>query len=667
MTWAMRKISLGDEGIKQMRRSVRRQLLFIFALFIFAFAVRFIYLQQIKSSPMFDTLTMCAEYHDQWARMIVQGEDFHEGVFFRAPLYPYFLAFVYGIVSPSRFWIRLIQLFIGSLSCVLVYLLGKRVFNERTGRIAGLVAALYGILIYFEGELLIPVLLVFLDLLVILALYRASEKPSYGRWALCGGFLGLSAVARPNILLVGAAFIIWIVLRYRRKGGKIGSKPLLYAGFFALGAALIISPVTLRNYLKGDDFVLIASQGGMNFYIGNNPQSDGASAVLPGARSTWWGLYEDGKKFAEEETNRSLKPSHISRFWYAKGVRFLVEEPLDFLGLMAKKFALFWNGNELSNNRDLYFFARSAPLLKLLIWRFVIYFPFGLVAPLALVGIILSHKNAKDVLPLDIFLFVYMLSVVLFFVTARYRVPVIPVLILFSAYAVDRLIPMLKKGKTIEFGKYLLVFLIILIPVNLEIPGYSTANPGQAHYALGSIYSEKGDRAKATEEFEKAVYYNPNLAEAYVNLGSIYGDQGKHELALEHYEKALEKGADSAFVLYNVGIEYQNQELFDQAQEKYELSLSLRDDNPKVHYLLGEIYLKKGMVEEAKEEYEKTLRYDAGYALAFYRLGVIFHQMGKREEAIRNLEQFAQLWDGEPERIEKVVTLLEELKEKAGE
>lgn len=305
--------------------------------------------------------------------------------------------------------------------------------------------------------------------------------------------------------------------------------------------------------------------------------------------------------------------------------------------------------------------------MKLLIWRFVIYFPFGLIAPLALVGIILSHKNSKHVLLLEIFLVVYMLSVVLFFVTARYRVPVIPVLILFSAYATDRFVYMIKKKNTSELVKCLLVFLIILIPVNLEIPGYSSENPGQAHYALGSVYSEKGDEVRAVEEFEKAIRYNPNLAEAYVNLGSIYGDQGKHELALEYYGRALEKGADSAFVLYNLGIEYQNHGLFDQAQEKYELSLSLRDDNPKVHYLLGEIYLKKGMVQEAKGEYEKTLRDDPRYALALYRLGVILHQMGKRKEAIRNLEQFVQLWDGEPERIEKVVTLLEELKGKVGE
>ena len=117
-----------------MKRSVRRKLLFVIALFVLALAVRLIYLLQIRNSPMFDTLTMCAEYHDQWAQMILQGEDLHEGVFFRAPLYAYFLASVYKILGHGYNWSRLIQFLIGSLSCILIYILGKRVFNDRTGR-----------------------------------------------------------------------------------------------------------------------------------------------------------------------------------------------------------------------------------------------------------------------------------------------------------------------------------------------------------------------------------------------------------------------------------------------------------------------------------------------------------------------------------------------------
>lgn len=649
-----------------MRRSPQKDAYFAIGIFIFAFAIRFVYLTQMTSSPLFDTPTMDAEYHDQWAQTLLKGEDFTEGVFFRAPLYPYFLAVSYRILGHNYFLVRLLQFLIGSFCCVLIYMLGKKLFNQRAAAIAAILASLNGVAIYFEGELLIPVLLVFLDMLLLLVLFWASEKPSYRRWVLCGALLGLSALARPNILLVGVAFLLWIILHFRGKA-EAKSRSLVYAGYFALGAILVISPVTLRNFLKGGDFVLIASQGGMNFYIGNNPQSDGASAVLPGARTTWWGSYQDAKNMAEETSNRSLKPSEVSRFWYVQGLKFMAKEPVNFLKLVAKKFLLFWNGNELSNNRDFYFFARSAPLLKLLIWRFLIYFPFGLIAPLALVGIVLSHREKKDVLILELFLFVYMLSVILFFVTARYRVPVIPVLVLFSAYALDRLAHMMKQRGIVEFGKYLLIFLVLVIPINVQIPGYSSANPGQAHYSLGVLYSKKGDKVKAKEQFHKALLYNPALAEAAVNLGSIYGDEGKHKLALEYYGKALQTGADSAFVLYNIGIEYHNQGVLDQAQRNYELSLSITEDDPKVHYLLAEIYLRQGLVEKAISEYESTLRYDPGYALAFYGLGTIYHQLGQNKAAITNFENFVRLWEGEPGRIENVVRLLKELKGEEGE
>jgi tetratricopeptide (TPR) repeat protein len=283
------------------------------------------------------------------------------------------------------------------------------------------------------------------------------------------------------------------------------------------------------------------------------------------------------------------------------------------------------------------------------------------------VGIILAHKGKKDMTFLEIFLFLYMLSVILFFVTARYRVPILPVLILFSAFTLDRFASMIKKGDIIKLGKYLLVFLVILIPANIQIPGYSSANPGQAHYSLGVVYSEKGDVGMAKEEFDKALKYNPNLGEAAVNLGSIYGDEGKYELALEYYQKALQIGTDSAFVLYNMGIVYHNQGFWDKARENYESSLYIREDNPRVHYLLGDIYLKQGMVENALTEYEYALRYDPQYALAFYQRGMIYRKMGKTEEAISSLESFIRIWEGDPDRKDRVMKLVEELKAASAE
>ena len=50
----------------------------------------------------------------------------------------------------------------------------------------------------------------------------------------------------------------------------------------ALPLCLIIFPVTLRNYLIGDDWVLISANGGVNFYIGNNAHYDSTVAIHPG-------------------------------------------------------------------------------------------------------------------------------------------------------------------------------------------------------------------------------------------------------------------------------------------------------------------------------------------------------------------------------------------------
>jgi tetratricopeptide (TPR) repeat protein len=660
-----------------MRKSFQKESFFILGLFIFAFLIRFIYLNQIKSSPLFDVPLLDAQYHDQWAQAILKGQDFEKGVFFRAPLYPYFLASVYKIFGHNFYIARLIQLIIGSLSCVLVYLIGKKVFNPRVGRIAGIIASLYGVLIYFEGDLLLEGLSVFLDLVLVLALLSTKAKPSYGRLIICGGLLGLSALARPNVLLVGVAFFFWILFYFppgrefvKSKGKNhtahtkvsISKKSLLYAVFFTLGAILVISPVTLRNYVKGKDFVLIASQGGMNFYIGNNPQSDGVSAFLPGARGTWWGLHDDATRIAEESMHKKLKPSQVSQFWYGQGMKFIKKHPFDFLRLTMKKLALFWNGNELSNNKDIYFFAKRSGILKGLIWRFVIYFPFGIMCPLALLGMILSYKQFKNTLALLLFIFVYMSSVILFFVTARFRVQVLPFLIIFSAYALNWFLIKIKEKRFSQVAKSFLILVLISIPINLHIPGYQDLGVAWSHFNLGYAYGDKKDFSNAIQEYQMALSYDPNFADAYLSLGALYRQQGKYTLALQELEKALSHGADTVLVLCNRGMIYSAFGLLDKAEEDYKLSIALRGNDYFPHHLLGEIYEDKSMWEQAIAEFELALQYNPEFAPAYYELGLIYQRLGKKDQAVSALENFLKIGGIDPNQIEDAQRLLRKLK-----
>ncbi|MEO0102589.1 MAG: glycosyltransferase family 39 protein, partial [candidate division WOR-3 bacterium] len=133
-------------------------------------------------------------YHHQMAISILKGGWLAETSFFRAPLYPYFLALIYKIFGINLFIPRIIQILIGSGSCLLVYLIGKKIFSQKVGTIAGLAASLYPLLIYFDGELLLTNLLIFL---ILFGFFLFLKEKIF----LSGLFFGLTAITRPNILL----------------------------------------------------------------------------------------------------------------------------------------------------------------------------------------------------------------------------------------------------------------------------------------------------------------------------------------------------------------------------------------------------------------------------------------------------------------------------------
>src|SRR4029453_6598933 len=121
------------------------------AIFLVAFAVRLLNLWQIRHSPYFTVLMGDARGYDEWAQRIANGDWLGDDVFYQAPLYPYFLAFLYRVAGRSLIVVRLCQAAIGSLACVLLGLAGWRLFSKRTGLIAGLILALDPPAIFFRA------------------------------------------------------------------------------------------------------------------------------------------------------------------------------------------------------------------------------------------------------------------------------------------------------------------------------------------------------------------------------------------------------------------------------------------------------------------------------------------------------------------------------------
>ena len=193
------------------------------------------------------------------------------------------------------------------------------------------------------------------------------------------------------------------------------------------------------NAIVGHDRVLISSQSGVNLYIGNNERSDGSSAIVPGTRPDWWGGYYDSIALAEADMGRALKPSEVSAWYTRKSFAFWRDHPSQAMALLGFKLRLFWTDWELGNNHDERFFALEfGPVLR---WLPI---GFGWLAPFGLLGFLLATRRVRSLFPLWIFLPVYTVSVVAYFVCARFRVPVLPVLMIFAAYAAVHLVDALR-------------------------------------------------------------------------------------------------------------------------------------------------------------------------------------------------------------------------------
>ncbi|MBN2227539.1 MAG: glycosyltransferase family 39 protein, partial [candidate division Zixibacteria bacterium] len=471
-------------------------------IFLAAFLLRLIYLLQYRSNPSFYLPMVDELWHLEWAKDIIGGNFWGSEAYFRGPLYPYVLAAFLKITGDSLFWVRLLQAVIGSLSAVMVYLIGRRLFVPAVGIIAALAYAAYGTIIFYETMLLIPVLFIFLNLVAVYLLLRYQGSISSKHWLLAGLVVGLSAIARPNILILAPIFLVWIYLSFHAVDTR---RKISLAAVFLVGTLIPVLSVTARNYMVTGEPILISSQGGVNLYIGNNPETEGLTMLMPeldlNESLPWTEFAEATRIAAERESGHSLTAAGESSFWTKKALVFIVSNPGKFIGITFKKLVYFLIGFENSDQTDIYFSRTYSSLLSLLIWKSPIYFPFGLIVPLALIGMMLSWPRRRELALLYVFIIGYIPTVILFLVTARHRLAVIPFLLLFAAFGGIALKDFAVKREWRKFTGYLALFLIALILGNRTYFDIGFENTAQIHFNLGLTYERQGDLGRAESEY----------------------------------------------------------------------------------------------------------------------------------------------------------------------
>ncbi len=592
------RVNVADEGWPWLKPPLA-----LAAIWIVAVIVRSIYLLQVRHSPAFDLLMGDAEIYDSWAKQIAAGDWLGNAVFYQAPLYPYFLGACYATFGPNLVVVRVIQLLLGATSCCLLGAAGYRFFSSRVGFLAGIGLALCPAAIFYDGLIQKTVLDNFFVTLLLFLLSRASEKPDRSlEWLGSGASIACLALARENALVLPILIVPWILLAFPRWSWP---QRIRWSALLIAGMAILILPVAARNYHVGGGFHLTTSQFGPNLYIGNNPAATGTYIPLRAGHGN--ALYErrDATELAQHATGRTLSASEVSAFWTRKALAFMREQPGRWLGLMAKKIFLTWNAHEISDTDNQYFAARWSWLLGAL----TALFHFGVVCPLAACGIALWPER-KRISVLYLLLAGYSVSVALFYVFARYRYPLVPILILFAAAGLVTIVQQIGRG---EYRPLILpVAVAVTTAVIVNWPTGLPSEDATTLYNIGLGQLKLGHLSEADYYSQQALQVDPSHWGAHNTLGRVLAADGKPELAATEFRAALTSAPASA----------------------------------ELHNNLGNTFTVLHRLADAEREFREAIRLDSGSSSACNGLGVVLAQQGKLTEA---LEQFRRAIELKPD------------------
>lgn len=526
-----------------------------------------------------------AEYY-QIASILADGRSwmfYDAATWVRPPLYIMFLAGIFKLVGPNLILVKLLQSGLSVGSVYLLYRLGLKAFNRKTGLIAGLLAAVAWPFAVLSFLLLSETLFIFLFLLSITLLteYLAranSDKSPGGRWSkyipqgriqwvllvTSGIVLGLSALTRGQVLSFVPFILIWLWVALGRNWRKALGAFALIVIFFVL----TIAPWALRNYSTyGRAF--IDTTGGYNFYLGALTGRNGA-------------LVSQTLEAVKNQSEREL-------LGYRKGLEYAVANPDKFLAKGFKESLDFWQinfgGDERLEKGYTKGLISAAWLIPDGLFGDLLYIIVGV---LAAIGLVVAPGTSRGIKSFTLIWLGYNMALAFaFFAVSRFRLSIYFFLFLFAAYTLANWREVANwfkrplafggaKGRMLRYAAGLILPLLFLAAV---VPSYE---PGQV---------------LAYDPNQTIIGINKWLQQQHAVAGDNLRREGKYSEALAEYSKADQY---NPFTQIGIG-------LTEAAQGRYDDAIGrigrTSQDISQSHLALGAIYLMQGNKEYARSEF----------------------------------------------------------------
>ncbi|HPP57555.1 MAG TPA: tetratricopeptide repeat protein [Candidatus Hydrogenedens sp.] len=618
-----------------LKGQITKEHLSILLILLLALCIKISYLYHISNQPEFSNLIVDPQFNDYWAHRIIYGNNYPSPTgedpmiestpYGRPPGYPFLLACIYFIFGDNYYSPRLIQFFVGLINIYLTFLFVAKISNNKS---AGLVSALLLTLlwepVYFEGEINYPVWVISLVIIFIYLSLTYLQKNSIKVLLFLGLILGLFSLFRPNALIMFPFYLALIIFcNYSYNIKKMG----IHLIVFSFSLLLIISPVFVRNYLVSREFFLISSFGGVNTYIGNNPYSTGDSPIIPDIINLCgvdnWSCFNYRllvKGLGIKQEGREFSFGEASRFFYRKSLEFWKNNPLSAIKLTLRKTLLFWgptivsDGKVISLDRNLSFI------------KYLPGFPFLLGLTLFTISILLLKMPLHtEYLKLNIFLLIwcllYSFSVIPFFISERYRVPIIPPLCFISGIGISTFLNNWKTEKYLKNISYLLLGVFCLF-ATYNIPIHYKPEQSRWLYHRAIVFHKSQKITDALNYAKMATKVNSTYAEPYSLLGIISLEQNKLDDAENYYKRALSVNPYYAMANNNLGYVMELKNQIEQAKQYYEKACNLSPVYSLAWINLGRVHLYYlNQLDEAEQCFSKAIELEPKNWAGWFHLG----------------------------------------------
>jgi Tfp pilus assembly protein PilF/4-amino-4-deoxy-L-arabinose transferase-like glycosyltransferase len=495
-------------------------------------------------------------YYRHFAERVIAGDSWllRSDSFFGQPVAPFFISplYIYALalflkLGGSLGAARAIQLLLGTGAVALVALTARRWYGTRAMWIAGALAAGCGLFTFYESLILQAALDPFLTSLDLYVLTRALQDGRRRDWSLAGAALGLHALNRPNMLIVIAGLVVGAVLikgrsskfEVRNQKAEVQSSKVAVSWaatplLLVAAATVVIFPATLRNYRVSGEFIPVSSHGGLNFYIGNGPEADGTFVRAMGVEPSIRGQWQDAPRVAGAAAGRTLSTSETSAFFRDRALAWIGDHPSAETRLLARKIWLTLSRGFLTLNHSFPFFAYDAGSAL----RFLAVDP-AIIVPLGLIGLVFARprdERAPGFLVWAAFAPLTLISVAVFFVAARYRLPLQVALTVAAgggaSWVIDRIRERAWRGVVPAVLVAAAMLVVVIWPTGLD--------DGRAEERLRmGLYELDQNRVSEGESWiVRAVVSHPFPGVAHLRAGQMHESKGRFADALAHYRAA---------------------------------------------------------------------------------------------------------------------------------